>query len=326
MGVENNNGTGAGDADQINVNALESVLANAPQDEDEIMADFEAAFYGDDEGGDDGESDDGKDAGEDGDDDQEGGDDAGEDGAEGGDDGAADGDTQDGDEDGQKQDDTKPGDDNPADQIKALHAEIQKLQAENRKLHGRYGDLNNRLNDVLSGAKEGAERAGGDTPSRQKIAEAMRSAEKMAELQKEFPEWGEALSDGVAAAVDSVREQVNEQIQEAIIEARHPGWKETIQTPEFESWFEQQDEDTKRLAESPRGSDASKVLDLFKKSDLNQRQQGDSQGSDDQDAGLSRQEALRRAVTPTGARAGARRGTKANRSEYEDFLEGFNGA
>lgn len=50
---------------------------------------------------------------------------------------------------------------------------------------------------------------------------------------------------------------------EALVERRHPGWRETIKTKEFDQWFQQQDPETKKLAESGLAGDAIKLLDLF---------------------------------------------------------------
>lgn len=49
----------------------------------------------------------------------------------------------------------------------------------------------------------------------------------------------------------------------AMLDERHPGWRQTVNTREFESWYRSQPPGIQRLARSPHPEDASHMLDLF---------------------------------------------------------------
>lgn len=310
--------TSTEEGENINPDALQAVIDAGPPDEEEERRAFEGAFSGEDPPAED--DDERKPAGDD-----EGSTDEGDDGegraedTDGGS-GATDGATTE----GERVD--------LAAEVARLNAEVARLAGDNRKLHGRYGDMNTRIGEILQGARSEAVKAGGDVPSKQKIAEAMKSAEKMEALRSEYPEWGEAIEELVLAATehvsqripdpDSIRGMVDEARQQAFIDFHHPGWEETVKTPEFNEWFAQQDEETRALASSDRGADAVRMLDLFEKRALNQRQ-SDTPGSPaEEPEGSSRSDALKKAMQPTGR--GARRASGAALSEQEEFERAFN--
>jgi len=296
--------------EEINADALQAVIDAGPPDEEEEQRAFEAAFGGEEnpaqeeEDPDKGKPDDGKD-------------DEGKDDAQG----AADGDATEGE---------APID--LAAEVRRLNAEIIRLSGDNRKLHGRYGDMNTRLGEILQGARSEAVKSGAEVPGRQKIAEAMKSAEKMDALREEYPEWGDAIEELVLAATDhvsqripdpgSIESMVNEMRQKAYIDVHHPDWEEKIQTPEFKAWFDEQDEETRELASSDRGVDAVRMLDLFEKRALNQRQSDTPGQPAEGPEGETRSDALRKAMQPTGR--GARRANSAALSEQEEFERAFN--
>lgn len=318
--------TSSDDTNDINLDALRSVVESSPPDEDEERAEFESAFS--DDGDEPAKADEG-DSGNDGErsQDSEGEPDKGEPDAGGEENADAGADS---------------NDDRQTDQQVDLHAEIQRLSAElarvqqdNRKLHGRYGDLNTRMNEILQTARQDTVRAGGDVPSKQKIAEAMKSAEKMAALRQEYPEWGDAIEELVLAATDhvsqtipdpdTIRNMVEEARQKAIVDVKHPDWEETVSTEEFKQWLDAQDDKTRALAYSTRGMDAVRLLDLYKERELNHRQDddpaGDRPADEPDDNARSRADALRKAMQPRGR--GARASARATASEDEEFVRSF---
>lgn len=128
-------------------------------------------------------------------------------------------------------------------------------------------------------------RAAAEQPSQTQIAAAAKDPERWAELKKDFPEWGDAITDFVDSRLGSVAggkgptaeeieqlvaqrtagatAQLEAAFNEKLVTMRHPGWKDTVKTDDFKTWFEAQDAATKALAESTDGLDAIRMLDLF---------------------------------------------------------------
>lgn len=55
-----------------------------------------------------------------------------------------------------------------------------------------------------------------------------------------------------------------DKMEEAKVEAAHPGWERLIKSPKFEAWLQAQNEEVKKLADSPHAADAIRLLDLYK--------------------------------------------------------------
>tara|TARA_B100001250_G_scaffold407309_1_gene427852 strand:+ start:642 stop:1034 length:393 start_codon:yes stop_codon:yes gene_type:complete len=49
------------------------------------------------------------------------------------------------------------------------------------------------------------------------------------------------------------------------LDAAHPGWKSTVQSPDFSAWMGRQPASVQALASSNREADAILILDLFKR-------------------------------------------------------------
>lgn len=126
-----------------------------------------------------------------------------------------------------------------------------------------------------------------DAPSQTQIAAAAKNPEKWDNLRKDFPEWGEAIEEFVAAKMggqadtprgidprlveayvaqqaEQTQQQTARLIEEVRLEGRHPTWREDVATPEFQQWMSVQPADTQALAESWLAKDAGRMLDLFK--------------------------------------------------------------
>jgi hypothetical protein len=127
----------------------------------------------------------------------------------------------------------------------------------------------------------------GDTPNAKQIA-AAKDPEKWATLKKDFPEWAEGIEafvDARAAAAmqgsgmtpeqveqlvatrtSEVTAKTEDRIERAMVEGKYPSWDTDVKTPAFESWFKVQKPDVQALAQSPKGRDALRMLDLFHES------------------------------------------------------------
>lgn len=142
----------------------------------------------------------------------------------------------------------------------------------------------------LDAAKKSVQAQGSTAPSQAQIAAASKNPEKWEAMKADFPDWGEAIDellnhrlsglqqpapqpvDPAATAEERAQWIANEkaelrkELEEFKVEAKHgEGWKSTINTPDFVNWFAAQDATTKLLADSPRGADAIKLLDMFEK-------------------------------------------------------------
>lgn len=121
-------------------------------------------------------------------------------------------------------------------------------------------------------------------PSQAQIA-AAKTPDKWEALKKDFPEWGDAISeffDHRAAALgrqtgpsqeeieqlvtqraEAATAGLKKQLNEALVTAAHRGWRDTVKTPEFSSWFQAQPAEVQNLAGSTQAEDAIRMLDLY---------------------------------------------------------------
>lgn len=128
-------------------------------------------------------------------------------------------------------------------------------------------------------------RASAEQPSQTQIAAAAKDPEKWAELKKDFPEWGDAITEyvdsklaalagGKGPSAEEIEQLVAQRttgavteleraFNEKLVTLRHPGWKDEVKTDAFKAWFDVQDEGTKRLAASTDGLDAVRMMDLY---------------------------------------------------------------
>ena len=123
-----------------------------------------------------------------------------------------------------------------------------------------------------------------DAPSQVAIDKAAANPEKWNQLKKDFPEWADAMEEyvsskvGAPAAPGLTTEQVEQQvsqrvseieskmerrIDEVYVEAKHQGWKATVNTPDFIAWYQMQTPETQALASSTDREDAVKMLDIY---------------------------------------------------------------
>ncbi len=175
-----------------------------------------------------------------------------------------------------------PADDTPAPKEgdgQAAEDPIEKrfalLEQEMKRATGRIAALQS---EQAAAAKRAAEQVS-VAPTQKEQAAALKSPAKWDALKKEFPEWGEAIDEVLAAnmaaapaAPADLDQQVEARVTAAIqqreiarVERRHPGWLETVKTEEFKAWREKQTAEVQALGASDLSDDAIEMLDLFAK-------------------------------------------------------------
>lgn len=159
-------------------------------------------------------------------------------------------------------------------QLDQLMRTFPQLVNELKETKGRVGALQSEL------AKRQAQPAA-DTPNSTQVAAAVKDPEKWASLKKDFREWGEGIEAFVDARVGALpkgggltSEDVERQVaaatagltqnfEKAIIGVKHSSWEETVKTDDFGNWLSAQKPEVQVLAQSPKGADAIRMLDLF---------------------------------------------------------------
>lgn len=169
--------------------------------------------------------------------------------------------------------------------------EAQDLLADRlRKAEGHIGGLsseNKRINTELAAAKAAAA-AVRQAPSQTQVAKAQVSTEKWDQLKTDFPEWADALEERLGSNaqpdLEGLRNQIREELTPQItndistrlkaeiaaetegrlVNIAHRGWKDTVKTPDFQTWYGQQPQHVQALGASPTAEDAITLLDHYR--------------------------------------------------------------
>lgn len=160
------------------------------------------------------------------------------------------------------------------DKVAGLETQLSQALNRLRQAEGRIGTLNSQLQQQQQVARQVSAK-GGDAPTAQEIAGAQRNPEAMAKLKQDYPEFGEALESALREELAAIRQQIpqGQQQQPAVthedmariqVEIRHPGWLQTVKTPEFAGWLQRQPRERQMLAGSADPEDAVRLLDLYK--------------------------------------------------------------
>lgn len=101
--------------------------------------------------------------------------------------------------------------------------------------------------------------------------------DKVKQLREDYPEVADPLLELLAAereklnavtqkleTVEVDRQQAYIQQQEALLAEAHPDWRDTVATPDFQTWMEAQPLGIQKLAESYDARETSTVITLFK--------------------------------------------------------------
>lgn len=156
------------------------------------------------------------------------------------------------------------------------------------KLHDRVGQTESRIGGItntLRAADKAAVDAKAATPPKKVVEEAAKSTEKWDQLIKDYPEWGEGLSEGIVKeiderlkgikgegvtqeALDAAIKQIPEGLSEndmemALLKFFQPKWEEKRKSPEFDPWLKEQSKERRDQFDSDFARDAIDVLDAF---------------------------------------------------------------
>lgn len=182
----------------------------------------------------------------------------------------------------------------PADPMESLppavREKLAKLDALEQTLLRQTNDMKSaigRIGSIQSELDAAKRAAGAKAPTQAQVEAASKNPEKWEAMKADFPDWGDAIDELlnhrlaglqpgsaaidptqvdsiVAQRVEASRAELRKEIEEYKVELKHgEDWKDKINTSDFANWFAAQDATTKMLAESPRGSDAVKLLDKF---------------------------------------------------------------
>jgi hypothetical protein len=176
------------------------------------------------------------------------------------------------------------------DPMAELMERFSNIEGQLRKVNGHIGGLTQSQQQlreqVLNAAKQATANAGKEAPTNAQAKAALADPEKWAALKAEWPEWGEAveevlaaripqapafdptefdrkLDERVAAETAKVREEAVNAHLDTIVDG---DWRATVKSEEFGKWMAAQPDEVKALGDSPSLADASKMIRLFVKS------------------------------------------------------------
>lgn len=173
-----------------------------------------------------------------------------------------------------------PGEQLLMDKVNGLESQLSQALARLRNAEGHIGGLTSQLKQQLQAAQQTAAN-GSDAPSASEIRAAQGSAEKMAALRRDYPEFADAIDSVLNERVGHLERKIAEARQqsaatepvvtaqdisqlrsELLVESRHPGWQQRVQQPEFGGWLKRQPREVQLLADSRDPQDAVRLLDL----------------------------------------------------------------
>lgn len=158
-----------------------------------------------------------------------------------------------------------------------------------RQAESRIGSITNQLHNEKKAA-ESVSISQTAAPTKEQIAAAAQSDEEWDALKEEFPTWGSAVDKKFASEkaatlkeIDSLKADINTlkqsgapsgeiegrvqavkiEIAKEMVSLQHPGWEQTVKTPEFSAWINSQPAEIKQKCESWNIADAVFVLNAF---------------------------------------------------------------
>jgi len=163
------------------------------------------------------------------------------------------------------------------DKIAGLESMLGQVTTRLRKAEGHIGGLNGQLKQQQQLADQVAS-AGGEAPNADQIRQAQSNPEAMANLKRDYPEFADAMESALKQQMKEQEQRIqallkdqkggvsHEEIaqmrSEFAVEAKHPGWQDRVQTPEFMGWLQRQQREVQMLAASESPQDAIRLLDL----------------------------------------------------------------
>jgi hypothetical protein len=165
------------------------------------------------------------------------------------------------------------------------HAEIERLRRELQMSQHRYQSDVGRVNayqrqiaqlqQQIAQLQQGGKKAG-ENPEGSGYSDAEWKA-----LQEDFPEVAAAIEKRLNAVstqyerqiqqlqgqLQPIQQQAHEQFLQAqysVLEQQHPDWRDTVNTPEFHQWLQQQPPMVQQLMESENAAEAAYLLNTYK--------------------------------------------------------------
>lgn len=188
---------------------------------------------------------------------------------------------------------TPPAQPQQPDPMAVFMAEQRAATAElTRQLKETAGRVSTLQSELAKAGKNAAAATPGEGPTQAQIDAAVKDPAEWTQLQEDFPEWAVAmdkrLDQKIAAAVkaqqpaqaappamdpatldQTIEKQVDARLfqrEATLAEQQVPGWRQTVKSPEFKSWFDKQPAEVKALANSPMSADCVKLVGSFRNS------------------------------------------------------------
>ena len=169
-------------------------------------------------------------------------------------------------------------------EVRAKLEGFDRLMEEQPKLLNALKETQGRVSALQSEFAKQRQAQPAVAPTQTAIAAAAKDPEKWSALKKDFPEWGDGITEFVdarlaalgrsgvspeqleavvAQRVGSATEALAGRVEEMLIETKYQTWRDIVKQPDFETWFKAQKPEVQALSQSPRGVDALRMLDLF---------------------------------------------------------------
>jgi hypothetical protein len=212
------------------------------------------------------------------------------------------------------------------DKIAGLEQMLGQVTTRLRNAEGHIGGLGSQLKQQVQAAQQVTAK-GGEAPTAGEIRAAQQNPAAMEDLKRDYPEFATAMESALNERLQQLEQRFQAQAPaqqagvqqtditrlraEIQVDVQHPGWQETVQTPEFVGWLTRQPREVQMLAASDSPQDAVRLLDLHEEATT----QGPSQ----------QQQRLRSAAAIPSGRSGSSVRTKAiedmTPQEYWRYLD-----
>lgn len=120
-------------------------------------------------------------------------------------------------------------------------------------------------------------------PTKAQQEAAIEDPAEWTQLMADFPEWGTAVQKKLDATMAALKKAqpapldanvIGDRVQAALmvrefkrVDRKHPGWRDTVKTPDFKAWYVKQPDAVKALYESDDSDDAIDMISKFKTDD-----------------------------------------------------------
>jgi hypothetical protein len=184
-----------------------------------------------------------------------------------------------------------PAPQEPADPYAGLHPDIRarlerfdQVAATHTQLVNGLREATGRIGALQSQLERARQAQASAQPTQAQVTSAAKDPEKWAALKKDFPEWGDAISEyvesraaglagkGVSAEdleqlvaqrTTTVSTELAKKFNENLVTLAHRNWKTEINSPAFGDWVKVQAPAVQQLAQSADPFDAIQMLDLY---------------------------------------------------------------